>query len=143
MWVDPNRCYPSRRPHGLPAWRAGRPTIGFRTRLDAAISAATRIEVIIEGLLIRRLLSDPGLDGVAAVLLDEVHERSPESDLALALCLDLQRVLRPDLRLLPTSATMENTRVATLLGAPTGGGVIESAGRMFPVTVTHAARDIA
>ena len=62
-------------------------TVGFRTRLDAAVSPATRIEVVTEGLLIRRLQSDPGLDGVAAVILDEVHERSLESDLALALCL--------------------------------------------------------
>ena len=70
-------------------------TVGYRTRLDAAVSPATRIEVVTEGLLIRRLHSDPGLDGVAAVILDEVHERSLESDLALALCRDLQRVLRP------------------------------------------------
>ena len=61
-------------------------TVGYRTRLDAAVSAATRIEVVTEGLLIRRLQSDPALDGVAAVILDEVHERSLESDLALALC---------------------------------------------------------
>ena len=65
-------------------------TVGYRTRLDAAVSAATRIEVVTEGLLVRRLQSDPGLDGVAAVILDEIHERSLESDLALALCLDLQ-----------------------------------------------------
>src|SRR6516164_6200604 len=78
---------------------APRGRVGFRTRLDAAVSPATRIEVVTEGLLVRRLLSDPMLDGVAAVILDEVHERSIESDLALALCRDLQRVLRPDLRL--------------------------------------------
>jgi ATP-dependent helicase HrpB len=113
-------------------------TVGYRTRLDAAVSAATRIEVITEGLLIRRLLSDPGLDGVAAVLLDEVHERSLDSDLGLALCRDAQRVLRPDLRLLAMSATPEAGRLATLLDAD----VIESSGRAFPVAVTHAARDI-
>jgi ATP-dependent helicase HrpB len=114
-------------------------TIGYRTRLDGAVSAATRVEVITEGLLVRRLLADPGLDGVAAVLLDEVHERSIESDLALALCCDLQRVLRPDLRLLAMSATPDAARLAELLDAE----VIESAGRMFPVTATHLARDIA
>ncbi len=114
-------------------------TIGYRTRLDGAVSAATRVEVITEGLLVRRLLADPGLDGVAAVLLDEVHERSIESDLALALCRDLQRVLRPDLRLLAMSATPDAARLAELLDAE----VIESAGRMFPVTTTHLARDIA
>jgi len=126
-------------------------TVGYRTRLDSAVSQATRIEVITEGLLVRRLLSDPGLDGVAAVLLDEVHERSLDSDLALALCCDLQRMLRPELRLLAMSATPDAARLAALLGAPTdapiasqpGCDMIESAGRMFPVTVTHAGRDLA
>ena len=108
-------------------------TVGFRTRLDAAVSADTRIEVVTEGLLIRRLQSDPGLDGVAAVILDEVHERSVESDLALAFCLELQRVLRPELRLLAMSATADGARLAGLMGAE----VIESAGRQFPVDVRH------
>ena len=114
-------------------------TIGFRTRLDAAMSAGTRIEVVTEGLLIRRLQSDPGLDGVAVVILDEVHERSVESDLALAFCLELQRVLRPELRLLAMSATADGARLAGLMDAE----VIESAGRMFPVEIHHARRDIA
>ncbi len=113
--------------------------IGYRTRLDAAVSPATRVEVVTEGLLVRRLQSDPTLDGVAAVILDEVHERSLESDLALALCRDLQRMLRPELRLLAMSATADGARLAGLLDAD----VIESAGRMFPVAVGHAARDIA
>ena len=113
-------------------------TVGYRTRLDAAFSPATRIEVVTEGLLIRRLLGDQGLEGVAAVILDEVHERSLESDLALALCRDLQRVLRPELRLIAMSATVDGARLASLLNAD----VIESAGRMFPVEVRHAARDI-
>ena len=113
-------------------------TVGYRTRLDGAVSEATRIEVVTEGLLIRRLHTDPGLEGVAAVILDEVHERSVESDLALALCIDLQRVLRPELRLIAMSATADCTRLAGLLDAP----VIESTGRMFPVEVRHAARDI-
>lgn len=114
-------------------------TVGFRTRLDSAVSGATRIEVITEGLLVRRLLSDPALDGVAAVLLDEAHERALEADLALALCLDLQRVLRPELRLLAMSATLDGARLSGLMDAP----VIESAGRMFPVEVRHAPRDVA
>ena len=113
-------------------------TVGYRTRLDAAVSPATRIEVVTEGLLIRRLLGDQGLEGVAAVILDEVHERSLESDLALALCRDLQRVLRPELRLIAMSATVDGARLAGTLDAD----VIESAGRMFPVEVRHAARDI-
>ena len=114
-------------------------TIGYRTRLDGAGSAETRIEVITEGLLLRRLQSDPGLDGVAAVILDEIHERSLESDLGLALCLDLQRMLRPDLRLLAMSATADGARLSGLMDAD----VIESAGRMFPVTIEHQSRDIA
>ena len=114
-------------------------TVGFRTRLDSAISAETRIEVITEGLLVRRLQSDPGLDGVAAVILDEIHERSQESDLALAFCLDLQRMLRPELRLLAMSATADGARLAGMMDAE----IVESAGRMFPVEVRHSARDIA
>jgi ATP-dependent helicase HrpB len=114
-------------------------SVGFRTRLDAAVSAETRVEVITEGLLVRRLQSDPGLDGVAAVILDEVHERSLESDLALALCLDLQRVLRPELRLIAMSATADGARLSGLMQAE----VIETAGRMFPVAIQHEKRDIA
>jgi ATP-dependent helicase HrpB len=113
--------------------------IGYRTRLDGAGSAQTRVEVITEGLLLRRLQSDPGLDGVAAVILDEIHERSLESDLGLALCLDLQRMLRPELRLLAMSATADGARLSGLMEAD----IIESAGRMFPVTVEHQPRDIA
>jgi len=113
-------------------------TVGYRTRLDAAVSPATRVEVITEGLLIRRLLADPVLDGVACVILDEVHERSLESDLALALCRDLQRVLRPELRLIAMSATPDGARLAGLLDAV----VVESAGRMFPVETLHVGRDI-
>ncbi len=113
--------------------------VGYRTRLDRAVSTDTRIEVITEGLLVRRLHADPGLDGVAAIILDEVHERSLEADLALALCLDLQRTLRPELRLIAMSATADGARLAGLMDAE----VIESAGRAHPVQVEHAARDIA
>jgi ATP-dependent helicase HrpB len=123
------------------AYLLGQPVgqvIGYRTRLDGAGSTETRVEVITEGLLLRRLQSDPGLDGVAAVILDEIHERSLESDLALALCLDLQRMLRPDLRLLAMSATADGARLSGLMEAE----VIESAGRQYPVTVEHLPRDI-
>ncbi len=113
-------------------------TVGFRTRLDSAVSLDTRIEVVTEGLLVRRMQSDPGLDGVAAVILDEIHERSLESDLALAFCLDLQAVLRPELRLLAMSATADGARLSALMRAE----VVESAGRMFPVTIRDAPRDI-
>ena len=114
-------------------------TVGFRTRLESAVCAATRIEVVTTGLLVRRLLGDPGLDGVSAVILDEIHERSLEADLALALCLDAQAMLRPDLRLLAMSATLDGARLSVLMNAP----IVESAGRMHPVEVRHAARDLA
>jgi ATP-dependent RNA helicase HrpB len=112
--------------------------IGYRTRLDAAVSPATRIEVLTEGLLLRRLLADPLLEGTAAVILDEVHERSVEADLALALLRDLQGQLRPDLRLIAMSATAEAASLAARLDAT----VIESEGRPHPVTVSHAGRDL-
>ena len=113
-------------------------TVGFRTRLDSAVSDATRIEVVTTGLLVRRLLNDPGLEGVSAVILDEIHERSLEADLALALCLDAQAMLRPDLRLLAMSATLDGARLSAIMNAP----IVESAGRMHPVEIRHAARDI-
>jgi ATP-dependent helicase HrpB len=113
--------------------------IGFTTRLERAVSAATVIEVITEGLLIRRLEHDPGLEGVSCVIFDEIHERSLDSDLALALCLDLQTGLRPELRLVAMSATLDGARLSALLDAP----VIESAGLLHPVTITQAAKDIA
>jgi ATP-dependent helicase HrpB len=113
-------------------------TVGFRTRIDSAVSARTRIEVVTTGLLVRRLLADPGLEGVSAVILDEIHERSLEADLALAFCLDAQKLLRPDLRLLAMSATLDGARLSALMRAP----VIESAGRMHPVEVRHQPRDL-
>src|SRR5215218_5811979 len=116
-------------------------TIGLATRLDRAVSAATRVEVVTEGLLVRRLQSDPGLEGVAAVLFDEAHERNLDTDLALALCLDLQRALRPELRLLAMSATIDGAAFARLLGdCP----VIESLGRAYPVEIENRGpRDLA
>ncbi len=112
---------------------------GYRTRIDSAVSASTVIEVVTEGLLVRRLQRDPGLDGVACVILDEVHERGLDADLALAFCLDLQRGYRPDLRLVAMSATADGARLASLMDAE----VVESAGRMFPTETRFAARDIA
>lgn len=112
--------------------------VGYRTRIDSAVSARTRIEVLTEGLFLRRLLGDPMLEDVACVILDEVHERSLEADLALAFCLDLQRTLRPDLRLVAMSATAETERLASLMNAP----VLTSEGRMFALEVHHAKKDI-
>ena len=113
-------------------------TVGFRVRLQSKVSARTRIEVITEGVFTRMILDDPGLDGVAAVLFDEFHERSLDADLGLALARDAQGVLREDLRLLVMSATLDGARVSALLGdAP----VIRSEGRAFPVETRHLGRD--
>lgn len=112
-------------------------TIGLKVRFEGAGSAATRIEVVTEGVFVRMILDDPGLGGVAAVLFDEYHERSLDADLGLALALDA-RALRPDLRLLVMSATLDGARVSRLLsGAP----VIESQGRAFPVATRYLGRD--
>jgi ATP-dependent helicase HrpB len=113
-------------------------TIGYRVRLDSKVGPRTRIEVVTEGVFTRTILNDPELRGVSAVLFDEFHERSLEGDLGLALARDAQAGLRPDLRLLVMSATLDAARVATLLDdAP----VIHCEGRMFPVTVRHRPRD--
>ena len=113
-------------------------TVGLRTRLDSRVSAKTKIEVITEGIFTRMILDDPALDGVAAVLFDEFHERSLDADFGLALALDTQAGLRDDLRIMPMSATLDGARVAALLGdAP----IIESEGRSFPVETRWLGRD--
>ncbi|WP_116083077.1 ATP-dependent helicase HrpB [Tropicimonas sp. IMCC34011] len=108
--------------------------VGYRIRGEAKVSDATRIEVVTEGVLTRRLQSDPGLDGVGAVIFDEFHERSLNADLGLALCLEVRGALREDLVILPMSATLEAGPVAGLMG---GAPVITAEGRAFPVDVRH------
>ena len=111
--------------------------VGLRARLSSKVSAATRVEVITEGVFTRMILDDPELTGVGAVLFDEFHERSLDADLGLALALEARAGLRPDLRLLVMSATLDGARVARLLGdAP----VIESEGRAFPVETRYLGR---
>jgi ATP-dependent helicase HrpB len=113
-------------------------TVGLRMRLDSRTGPRTRVEVVTEGVFARMIVDDPGLDSVAAVLFDEFHERSLDADLGLALALDVQAALRPELRLLVMSATLEASRVAALLGdAP----VVESAGRMHTVETRWLGRD--
>src|SRR6187402_2563988 len=116
--------------------RAGE-TVGYRVRFGSKVSRATRIEVVTEGIFSRQILDDPELSGVAAVLIDEFHERSLDADLGLALARDAQVGLREDLRILVMSATLDGARVASLLGdAP----VIASEGRAFPVETRYLGR---
>ncbi|MFN8040429.1 MAG: ATP-dependent helicase HrpB [Acidimicrobiales bacterium] len=113
-------------------------TVGYRTRDEQRVGPGTRIEVVTEGILTRRLQRDASLPGTALVVFDEVHERNLQTDLALALAIDAAAVLRPDLRLLAMSATLDTDRVAALLGRVDGEGpvpVIRSAGRSHPVDV--------
>jgi ATP-dependent helicase HrpB len=109
-------------------------TVGYRMRLETRVSKRTRIEVVTEGVFTRMLQSDPALEGVAAVLFDEFHERSLHADTGLAFALDSQENLTPDLRLLVMSATLDGAAVAKLLG---GAPVVTAAGRVFPVDVHH------
>ena len=112
-------------------------TVGYAVRLDRKISARTRIEVVTEGILTRRLQTDPELSGVGLVIFDEFHERSLDGDFGLALTLDIQRGLRDDLRILVMSATLDAARVAAHLGdAP----VIDAPGRVFPVETRYLER---
>ena len=112
-------------------------TVGYRMRLDTRVSAATRIEVVTEGVLTRMLQDDPALEGVAGVIFDEFHERSLQADLGLALALDARAQLSPQLRLLVMSATLDGAAVARLLGdAP----LVSVPGRVFPVTTHYAGR---
>jgi len=111
-------------------------TIGYRTRLDTRVSTDTRVEVVTEGVLTRMLQSDPALEEAGVVVFDEFHERSLNADLGLALALDARANLRPDLRLLVMSATLDTAPLAALLG---GAPVISSAGRAWPVDTRHVA----
>jgi len=109
-------------------------TVGYAVRLDRRVSPRTRIEVVTEGILTRRLQGDPGLAGVGLVIFDEFHERSLDGDLGLALTLDVQRGLRDDLKVLVMSATLDAARLSAHLGnAP----VIDAPGRVFPVDTRH------
>lgn len=108
-------------------------TVGYRIRFEKKISRRTRIEVLTEGILTRMLVEDPGLEGVDLVIFDEFHERSLQTDLALALARESQSVLRPDLRLLLMSATLDEPGLCRELGAR----LISCAGKMFPVDIRY------
>ncbi len=116
------------------AWMLGEPvgrTVGYRMRFEHKVSADTRVEVLTEGVLVRRLVDDPGLDGVAVVIFDEFHERSITTDVALALTREAKQVLRPDLKILLMSATIDTEALCRELDVP----LVESKGKMFPVQV--------
>lgn len=114
-------------------------TVGYRMRLETVIGPKTRIEVVTEGVLTRLLHHDPSLDGYGIVLFDEFHERSLQADMGLALCLEAQRVFRPDLRVLVMSATLDCGPVSELLG---GAPLITCEGRMFPVETRYLDRPL-
>jgi len=116
-------------------------TVGYRVRMDTRVGPRTRVEVVTEGVLTRMLQRDPAIEGTGIVIFDEFHERSLHADLGLALVLQTQELLRPELRILVMSATLDGTRVAQLLGGMDGPApVIEARGRQFPVEVRHRPR---
>lgn len=109
-------------------------TVGYQVRLERKVSAATRLEIVTEGLLTQRLLSDPELSDVGLVIFDEFHERSLPCDTSFALALEVRRALRPDLRILVMSATLDADEVAAHLG---DADIIRAEGRMFPVETNY------
>ena len=112
-------------------------TIGYRVRFESRVSKRTRIEVLTEGILTRMIVDDATLDGVSVVIFDEFHERSINSDLALALTRQAQQIIRPDLKVVIMSATIDASNICAALQAP----LIESEGRMFPVELHYADED--
>ncbi len=109
-------------------------TVGYRVRFDNKVSESTRIEVLTEGILTRMIVADSTLEGVSAIIFDEFHERNLASDIALALSLEAQQIIRPDLKIIIMSATIDADGISRTLGAP----IVESEGRMFPVDVIHS-----
>ena len=115
-------------------------TIGYATRLDSKVGKTTRVIAMTHGVFLARIQADPELTGVSAVLFDEVHERSLDNDLALALALDAAAGLREDLRLVAMSATLDVDRFQRLLANPP---TIVSEGKSFPLEIEHVGRDAA
>lgn len=136
VMLEPRRLAAAHAAHRM-AWSIGEKagaTVGYAMRFERRISPETRIEVVTEGILTRRLQGDPCLEGISLVIFDEFHERSLNADLALALCLEVQREVRPDLKILVMSATMDCASVAGILSnAP----IVASEGRSFPVEVRY------
>src|SRR5690348_7898837 len=114
-------------------------TVGYRMRMDSKVGPSTRVEVVTEGVLTRLLIRDPALEGYGAILFDEFHERSLQADTGLALALEAQRLLRPDLRLLVMSATLDCGPVSEVLG---GAPVVTCTGRMYSVETHYLDRPV-
>lgn len=118
------------------AWMLGEPvgkTVGYRVRHESRVSAETRIEVLTEGILARMLIDDPTIEDKSVIIFDEFHERSINTDTAFALARESQQLIRPDLRIVVMSATIDTAAICTALDAP----LLRSEGRMFPVTITY------
>jgi len=136
LLLEPRRLAARAAAHRM-ALSLGQPVggiVGYRTRLDTKVGPTTRIEVVTEGILSRLLLQDPSLADYGIVIFDEFHERSLQADTGLALCLESQRLFRPDLRLLVMSATLESGPISELLG---GAPVLVCDGRLFPVETRY------
>ncbi len=112
-------------------------SVGYRVRFEKKVSDQTRIEVLTEGILTRMLVNDPMLDGVSTIIFDEFHERSLTSDVSLALALEIQQIVRPDLRIVIMSATIDATSIGNALQAT----IVDCEGKMFPVKIIHAEDD--
>lgn len=112
-------------------------TIGYQTRLESSVSRMSRVIVMTPGIFVNRIVDDPEMEGVTAVLFDEVHERGLDSDLALALAIEAQAAFRPDIRLLAMSATLEGERFSALLN---GAEVTETLGQSWPLDVIYLGR---
>ena len=113
--------------------------VGYRVRFESKVSANTRLEVLTEGLLTRQVQSDPFLEGVSAVVLDEFHERSLHSDLLLGLLREIQKEARPDLKIVVMSATLDSEPVQKFLGGTEACPLFQAEGRAFPVDVIYKA----
>lgn len=135
LMVEPRRIA-ARQVAERMAWNLGEncgETVGYRVRFESKVSSKTRIEVLTEGILTRMLVDDPTLEGVSVVIFDEFHERSLDSDVALALTRESIDLIRPDLKLVIMSATIDAESICRELGAP----LVESTGRMFSVQIIH------
>src|SRR3569623_1880375 len=140
VMLEPRRIAARAAAHYMAAQLGEQPgePVGYRVRMDSRVSARTRIEVVTEGVLTRRLQDAPGLDDVGLVIFDELHDRNLQADLGLALCLEIQGALREAVRLLVMSATLDGAPGAHLLG---GAPLITSKGRSYPVDTRYLPDD--